>query len=105
MEFGNLPFKFDPLKPNILFQDLVAPTLKNISTDLQSGDLLAVIGPVGSGKSSFLMSLLKELPLESGSITMHGSLSYTSQDAWSFNDSVRNNILFGLEYDEVRYKK
>ena len=51
------------------------------------------------------MALLKELPLQEGHINMEGSLSYASQDAWSFNDSVRNNILFGLEYDAVRYKK
>lgn len=83
--------------------------------------VLAVIGSVGSGKvtepkiltkynpknshfqSSFLMSLLKELPLESGSIDLHGSISYASQDSWSFNESVRNNILFGAEYNSKEY--
>ena len=84
---------------------MTQPTLNKISTDLNAGDLLAVIGPVGSGKSSFLMSLLKELPLESGNIRMQGSLSYASQDAWSFNDTVRNNILFGIDYDPGRYRK
>lgn len=49
------------------------------------------------------MSLLKELPLTSGEIDLNGSISYASQDAWSFNDSVRNNILFGLPFDEKRY--
>ena len=81
------------------------PTLKDISVDLKPGDLLCVVGPVGSGKSSFLMGLLKELPLESGEIKVEGSVSYASQDAWSFNDSVRNNILFGMEYDEQKYNK
>jgi len=51
------------------------------------------------------MSLLKELPLESGEIKVEGSMSYASQDAWSFNDSVRNNILFGMEFDDKRYQK
>ena len=51
------------------------------------------------------MSLLKELPLDCGTIEMKGKLSFVSQDAWSFNDSVRNNILFGLQYDDVRYRK
>ena len=51
------------------------------------------------------MSLLKELPLEVGKIKLHGTMCYASQDAWSFNDSVRNNILFDMDYDEARYRK
>ncbi|KAJ6223803.1 hypothetical protein RDWZM_002348 [Blomia tropicalis] len=79
------------------------PTLKNISIDLKAGDLLIVIGPVGSGKSSFLMTLLKELPIDSGTITIDGKLSYASQDPWSFNASVRSNILFGMPFDQKKY--
>ncbi|CAG2111248.1 unnamed protein product [Medioppia subpectinata] len=81
------------------------PTLKNISLNLNPGDLLAVIGPVGAGKSSLLMTILKELPLLSGSIEIVGSISYASQESWSFNTSVQNNILFGAEYNESRYKR
>ncbi|OTF73294.1 hypothetical protein BLA29_009595, partial [Euroglyphus maynei] len=84
-------------------KELMQPTLRNISARLKSGDLLAVIGPVGSGKSSFLMSILRELPLESGKIELEGSISYASQDPWSFNESVRNNILFGMPYDQKHY--
>ncbi|XP_054155290.1 ATP-binding cassette subfamily C member 4-like [Oppia nitens] len=81
------------------------PTLHNISVNLKCGDLLAVIGPVGSGKSSFLMSILGELPVQSGTIQCVGSISYASQEPWNFNNSVRNNILFGNEYNESRYKR
>ncbi|KAH9421088.1 Multidrug resistance-associated protein 4 [Dermatophagoides pteronyssinus] len=84
-------------------QELMQPTLRNISVRLKSGDLLAVIGPVGSGKSSFLMSILHELPIESGKIDIEGSISYASQDPWSFNESVRNNILFGMPFDQKHY--
>lgn len=51
------------------------------------------------------MSLLNELPVESGTIDIVGEMSYASQDAWSFNDSVRNNILFGMKYDKKWYNK
>lgn len=51
------------------------------------------------------MTLLNELPVESGQIDVEGSLAYSSQDAWSFQDSVRNNILFGMDYDDKRYQK
>ncbi|XP_054162187.1 ATP-binding cassette sub-family C member 4-like [Oppia nitens] len=85
-------------------QDIKKPSLDNISVNLKQGDLLAVIGPVGSGKSSFLMALLQELKLQSGSISINGTVSYSCQEPWSFNNSVRNNILFGCPYDERRYK-
>ncbi|XP_017460876.1 PREDICTED: multidrug resistance-associated protein 4-like, partial [Rhagoletis zephyria] len=81
-------------------------TLSDISVDrLVNGDLLAVVGSVGSGKSSLLMTLLKELPLQSGTVSVDGSLAYASQEAWSFNDSIRNNILFGAPYEPERYRR
>ncbi|CAG2176439.1 unnamed protein product [Oppiella nova] len=86
-------------------EDSPYPTLQNISVYLRPGDLLAVIGPVGAGKSSFLMTILKELPVLEGSIQTVGTISYASQEPWNFNNSVRNNILFGSEYYEHRYKQ
>lgn len=43
-------------------------TLKNININVKSGELIAVVGQVGSGKSSLLNVMLKELPLKSGTI-------------------------------------
>src|SRR5699024_6766702 len=43
--------------------------------------------------------------LVSGHLEIQGTTSYASQDAWSFQDSVRSNILFGALYDETRYRK
>ena len=51
------------------------------------------------------MTLLKELPLESGSLDIQGKIAYASQEPWSFNSSVRNNILFGSPFVESRYEK
>lgn len=51
------------------------------------------------------MTLLKELPLQSGTVSVDGSLAYASQEAWSFNDSIRNNILFGASYEPERYRR
>lgn len=81
------------------------PTVQNISVDLKPGDLLVIIGPVGSGKSTFLTSLLHELRPVSGRISMKGKVSYSSEEAWLVNDSVRNNILFGEPYEAERYAK
>lgn len=49
--------------------------------------------------------LLGELPIKTGSVTLHGSVSYATQKPWLFSGTVRNNILFGQIYDRKRYKE
>ena len=51
------------------------------------------------------MSILREMPPLSGSITTQTSIAYASQEAWSFNQSIRDNILFGKNFEESRYRK
>uniref|UniRef100_A0A1A9WJ70 Multidrug resistance-associated protein lethal(2)03659 n=1 Tax=Glossina brevipalpis TaxID=37001 RepID=A0A1A9WJ70_9MUSC len=79
-------------------------TLENISLKIKSRTLVAIIGPVGSGKSSLMQAILGELPAETGSVVVHGSLSYASQEPWLFTGTVRQNILFGLPMDKQRYR-
>ncbi|CAH0699047.1 unnamed protein product [Spodoptera exigua] len=80
-------------------------TLKNISLRVRKNKLCAVIGPVGSGKTSLLQLLLKELPVASGNLSISGTMSYASQEPWLFPATVRENILFGLDYDVAKYKE
>lgn len=68
-------------------------------------DLLGVIGRVGSGKSSLLQAILKELPLCCGTMGINGSLSYAGQEAWIFSSTVRQNIIFDQSMDRTRYEK
>ncbi|XP_044266058.1 probable multidrug resistance-associated protein lethal(2)03659 isoform X2 [Tribolium madens] len=101
------------IRPRILVESVNAKwlktnnesTLKDINLSISSNQVVAVIGPVGSGKSSLLNVFLKELPLESGKLDIQGTISYSSQEPWLFSASVRQNILFGNEYDEERYKQ
>ncbi|XP_060810337.1 ATP-binding cassette sub-family C member 4 [Amyelois transitella] len=78
-------------------------TLTDLSLTIKPGKLIAVIGPVGAGKSSLLHVLLRELPLQSGSLHVGGTVSYASQEPWLFAGSVRQNILFGQAMDRPRY--
>ncbi|KAJ3017837.1 UNVERIFIED_CONTAM: Canalicular multispecific organic anion transporter 2, partial [Siphonaria sp. JEL0065] len=78
--------------------------LENINMTISKGSLAAVIGRVGTGKSSLLSSLLGEMQKTSGTVRVSGSVAYVSQQAWIENATVRDNILFGSEYDEVRYE-
>lgn len=82
------------------------PCLSNISLSLSnpSGELLAITGPVGSGKSSLLRTILGETKIANGKILQHGKVVYASQIPWIFTGTVRENILFGLPYNESRYK-
>jgi len=51
------------------------------------------------------MTLLRELGLQSGTISVLGETAYASQEAWTFNGSVRENILFGKDYEEEKYNE
>ncbi|KAH1024384.1 hypothetical protein HUJ05_003874 [Dendroctonus ponderosae] len=77
--------------------------LEDINLTVNRGQLVGVIGPVGSGKSSLLQTILGELEMVSGKIAVNGTLSYASQEAWVFAATVRQNITFGSEYDKKKY--
>ncbi|KZC06945.1 Multidrug resistance-associated protein 4 [Dufourea novaeangliae] len=80
-------------------------TLKNINIKVKRGELLAIVGQVGAGKSSLLNVILKELPVHAGSMKINGKLAYASQEPWLFAGSVRQNILFGKKMDQFRYDR
>uniref|UniRef100_A0A0X3Q2S8 ABC-type glutathione-S-conjugate transporter n=2 Tax=Schistocephalus solidus TaxID=70667 RepID=A0A0X3Q2S8_SCHSO len=77
--------------------------LKKLSFTIPRGSLVAVIGSVGSGKSSLLSACLGELYRRSGIAQQWATLAYTSQSAWIQHQSLRENILFGAPYDPVLY--
>ncbi|XP_015609831.1 multidrug resistance-associated protein 4 [Cephus cinctus] len=83
----------------------ISNTLHKVNLKIPPGKLCAIVGPVGSGKSSFLQLMLGELQPSQGKVIAGGIVSYASQEAWLFLGTVRNNILFGLPYDKDKYKK
>ncbi|KAK5646961.1 hypothetical protein RI129_005425 [Pyrocoelia pectoralis] len=81
-----------------------ANELKNINVKIKSGSIVAIIGAVGSGKSSILQLILRELPLAEGDLEICGDISYAPQEPWVFNGTVRQNILFNKPYSKGRYE-
>ncbi|XP_057334744.1 ATP-binding cassette sub-family C member 4-like [Microplitis mediator] len=103
------------------------PTLCDVTLKINGGELCTLVGPVGSGKSSLLNLLLQELPIGAGTVGLFQfprgesadarsksgfiqdnpemKISYASQDPWLFTGTVRENILFGLDYDKARYEE
>lgn len=86
--------------------------LSDICLEVRKSEKLAVVGSVGSGKSSLLNALLGNLSsidnnpvIGSKSIEMHGRIAYASQVPFILNGTVRENILFGLPYNRDLYER
>ena len=77
--------------------------LHQISLTVTANQLLIVTGSVGSGKSSLLMAIQREIRIIGGAIGTRGRIAYVSQVPWIFSGTVRDNILFGRPLDETRY--
>ncbi|TDL20835.1 ABC protein [Rickenella mellea] len=77
--------------------------VRDVVMNIPRGQLFAIVGPVGSGKSSLLQGLIGEMRKVSGSVTFGGTVGYCPQTAWIQNATVRDNILFGQPFDEDRY--
>ncbi|XP_061222664.1 multidrug resistance-associated protein 1-like isoform X5 [Neopsephotus bourkii] len=80
------------------------PVLKNLSVSIPEGSLVAVVGEVGSGKSSFLSAVLGEMEKLEGTAQRRGSVAYASQQAWIQNGTLQENILFGANLHRPYYE-
>ncbi|PVV02977.1 hypothetical protein BB560_002555 [Smittium megazygosporum] len=86
--------------------------MSNINLTFPIGKVSMISGPVGSGKSSILRALLGEMILTDGDIYIPmnreksgiANAAYVPQEAWLRNASIRDNILFGQEYNQERYE-
>lgn len=75
----------------------------DINVSIGRKEFVAVIGEVGSGKSSLLAALAGEMRKTQGVLTLGASRAFCAQQPWIQNATVRENILFGQELDEERY--
>ena len=81
--------------------------LNNIFFSVKKSEFVAIIGSMGSGKSSLINAILNnfKIYLKGPKPIINGEISYCSQIPWITTDTIRNNILFYNKYDESRYNK
>ncbi|KAM0050640.1 putative ABC-type xenobiotic transporter [Helianthus debilis subsp. tardiflorus] len=79
--------------------------VKNLNFEIKNGELAAIVGSVGSGKSSLLSSVIGEMHKISGKVRVCGSTAYVAQTAWIQNGTIQDNIMFGLPMDRQKYKE
>lgn len=78
-------------------------TLKNINLKVRKGNLTAIVGQVGSGKTSLISALLGEMEKVKGQVNVDGRVAYVPQQAWIQNATLQDNILFGRTLDKRYY--
>ncbi|XP_044973529.1 ABC transporter C family member 14-like [Hordeum vulgare subsp. vulgare] len=79
------------------------PVLKGIEMEVRKGELAAVVGTVGSGKSSLLSCIMGDMHKLSGKVSICGSTACVSQTAWIRNGTIQENILFGQPMHLEKY--
>jgi ATP-binding cassette subfamily C (CFTR/MRP) protein 1 len=115
--------------------DTETPHLNSLNLKVKRGECCAIVGSVGSGKSTLCQAVLGEIRQVAGTCDVYGSFayvyitnfpiissgrnihielilglvlrnhSYAAQDAWIINASVRDNIVFGRPFDMKRYRR
>jgi len=81
-------------------------SVSNINFSVKRGEILAIVGPVGSGKSTIMNGIIGEVEAsDETKLSIHGATTYVSQTPLVLNATLRDNILFGLPFDEEWYNK
>ncbi len=104
------PEKDDVTKTKVEMESIQAgPTLVNVDIKVVKNTLTAVVGPVGSGKSSLLSAILGEIPCTSGKVVRGqgctSGVAYAAQQPWILNTTLKENVIFGKELDESKYNR
>ncbi|XP_053903187.1 multidrug resistance-associated protein 1-like [Malaclemys terrapin pileata] len=94
--FIGASFRWEKTGPSIL---------NNLNMTILEGSLVAVVGQVGSGKSSLLSAILGEMNKFEGIVQRKGSVAYVSQQAWIQNSILQENILFGSGLNRPYYER
>lgn len=105
IEFRNLTFTYENAR---------VPALENLSLKIEKGKILGITGRTGSGKSTIAQLLMRQYPVQKGSLLLDGKeyddidlrdfrkhVAYVPQDVFLFSETIAGNIAFGAETDAV----
>ena len=100
VEFRNVRFGYDPEKP----------VIKNLNLNVEAGQMVAIIGPTGAGKTTLVNLLERFYEVDSGEILINGvniqdihkdtlrhHMGMVLQETWLFDGTIEENIAFGRE--------
>lgn len=111
IKLENYSAQFDDEEINLLFKTLdpkinTIPTLalKSITLSINPNEFVGIYGTVGAGKTSLLRAMIGQLHQIDGVKLINGRVVYVPQIPLIINDSLKNNILFGLPYDPKKYR-
>lgn len=79
--------------------------LENVNLEIRRGELICVEGSVGSGKTALLNAILGNLKRIAGTVAFNDNagFGYVSQTAWLQRGTIRDNICWGVAFDEAKY--
>ncbi|KAE8214065.1 hypothetical protein CF327_g2493 [Tilletia walkeri] len=80
-------------------------SLHDINLAIPKGELVGIVGRIGSGKSSILSALAGEMRKQNGTVSFGGTVAYAAQHSWIQNLTFKQNVLFGQAEDEERYQR
>lgn len=123
LDVGKKDINFDSLKGNIEFRNVdfaynkETPVLKNLSFKTENGEVVAIVGPTGGGKTTIVNLLMRFYDITSGEILLDGInieeykkseirklFGMVLQDSWLFTGTIRDNISYGntdISFDKV----
>ncbi|KAG0355144.1 hypothetical protein BGZ54_001279 [Gamsiella multidivaricata] len=81
------------------------PTLVDINLAIAHGEMTAIVGRVGQGKTSLLNAIIGDMYRRQGSVRVYGRLAYVPQQTWIINATLKDNIIFGNAFDQTRYDR
>ncbi|XP_068230080.1 ATP-binding cassette sub-family C member 10 isoform X2 [Palaemon carinicauda] len=88
-------------------EEVMLPILRHIDMQMSKGQIVAVVGRVGSGKTSLLNAILAEMNKSHGVVavaSLHTGFGLATQEPWIQNATIKDNILFGSSLDISRYR-
>uniref|UniRef100_A0A4W5KZE0 ATP-binding cassette sub-family C member 5 n=1 Tax=Hucho hucho TaxID=62062 RepID=A0A4W5KZE0_9TELE len=96
--------KVGEIPPILSVSQRLQRTLHCVDLTVKQGKLTGICGSVGSGKTSLISAILGQMTLLEGKVAVNGDFAYVAQQAWILNATLRDNILFGKEYEEERFQ-